>query len=272
MLAEQSQRMVLRRGKNFSTARFIDKLKARLFWDGVFHEIFVGFVISIIAFLLSSLVFVQNRFEQAFQKNINDFNWIVLVRGDQLAIDEVGRFLKQFDDVHQIEFISSEQLIDRIYTEGVSRDDLNLINRSQLPSSWRVSWLPNANFTKLINENLPDMKNFPAVVDVVYDSNVLARMNENRWHSAQLKLCLSAFLFLCLLFTFLLLGKILFFGSLSTKQLKAAWPLALSGVAFWWLGVGFFAAVIGPVDWGILGAGAIVFFYRSLFSISKAHE
>jgi cell division protein FtsX len=232
----------------------------------------VGIVISIISFLLASLVFFNDQLAVAQKKYLQDFHWLVLVRGDQLGVDEVGRFLRQFDGVERAEYMSSDTLLGRVAKEGVSDEDLNFIKAGSLPSAWEVKWTEEADMRKMLTESLVDIKNFPGVVDVLYSGDTLRNIQTGRWLRSQLKLCLSGLILIGLFLGLLLLGKVLFFSSVSLGQFKGVWPFTISALLFWSAGVGLFSGIVARASWGLFGAALLAALFRSLFILAREHE
>src|SRR5690349_1664851 len=63
----------------------------RAFLRAAVAELFV-FAVSV---ALAGLWAQKNRLIQSSLADLDEFKWIVFVQGDQIAIDEVGRYLKQ---------------------------------------------------------------------------------------------------------------------------------------------------------------------------------
>jgi cell division protein FtsX len=182
MITEEISRppMHAHKSKTSNPLSFIKQLSGKSVGRRVVSEVFVGIVISIISFLLASLVFFNDQLAVAQKKYLQDFHWLVLVRGDQLGVDEVGRFLRQFDGVERAEYMSSDTLLGRVAKEGVSDEDLNFIKAGSLPSAWEVKWTEEADMRKMLTESLVDIKNFPGVVDVLYSGDTLRNIQTGR--------------------------------------------------------------------------------------------
>jgi len=257
--------------KQFKSLPLIKRISRKSFWQQVFKEVLVGFLVTLMAFLFSSLVFFKNQLALSANKSLEAFHWMVMVQGDQITIDEIGRYLNQFDHVERVDFLSKENLFDQIQKEGISREDLSLLNPTLLPSVWKIKWTKDADLAKLLSESLADVKNFPGVTDVVYSNEILKELKTNEWQANQLKLCLSGFLFLGLGMFLVLLGKTVFFSELSLSKRKGAWPFATAAFLFWSMGVGLFTLLVGPVSLSLFAAAAVIALLRSLYFLSDIH-
>ncbi len=267
MITEELERSVTRTHKTRAA-----KAHFKFQWRSLLQEFRIGLVVMMFAFLLSSLAYFENQASSSAAKNLRDFDWLVMIKGDQLTVDEAGRFLKQLDGVERVEFYSSEMLIQRMEQDGLPPQDLDLLKAMPLAPAWRVSWNELTNFSKLSSESLPDVKNFPGVVDVAYDADVLKNFQSARTLSLQIKLCQTGLLFLLLLVGLVGLGELLFFTSVSRKQLYAVWPIAVSTFAFWCLAVFWFRGVVGPVSWGLVGEGLLASFLRVVFYLTHRKD
>lgn len=267
MITEELERSVTRAHKTRSA-----KNPLKFQWRLVLREFRTGLLVMLFAFLLSSLAYFENQASSSAAKFIREFDWLVLVKGDQLTIDEAGRFLKQLDGAERVEFYSSEMLLRRMEKDGLPPQDLDLLKNMPPAPVWKVSWNELTDFSKLSSESLPDVRNFPGVVDVAYDADVLKNYQSARSLSLQLKLCQAGLLFLLLLIGFVSLGELLFFTSVSQKQLYSVWPIAVSTFLFWCLAVFWFRGVVGPVSWGLVGEGILAALLRVVFQLTHTKD
>ena len=69
-----------------------------------------------------------------------------------------------------------------------------------------------------------------------------------------------------------LLGRVLFFTTVSIERLKSLWAPAVVGLAAWSIGVEFGAIWLGWGSWGLFSWGLAVMLVRCLLALSYGEE
>src|SRR4051794_20063008 len=96
-LAGQSRRSEADHGRHHAARR---RFGERLWLHGL-----AGLIVFSTSLLLGGLQSVKNQVDAAWKNVAADFRWFVLVKGTQLEVDEVGRFLKELDGPRDITYL-----------------------------------------------------------------------------------------------------------------------------------------------------------------------
>lgn len=213
-------------------------------------------VLAGISTAVTGLVALKDRFAGEWRSALADFKWVVLVSGDQIQVDEVGRFLHDIDAVGQVTLLPPSAVVERLRNDPVVGDQFDGIEVDSLPSVWLVAWTPAIASARLDRE-LEDVRRLPGVVDVGFDRRELVKASAFRDAWLRIRLLLAALAVLGIVVLSVLLGRFLFFTDLSAVR---AGPLLafMTGAAFAWLaGLGLGVWLLGPVSWHLAWGGAV---------------
>lgn len=233
-------------------------------WPSVWRQSCAFLLVAAVAFATGSLVALKDRLAVDWQTALTNFRWIVLVSGDNVEIDEVGRYLKQMDGVASTTLLPPNAIIDQLKTEPLLADQIPLLDQAALPAVWNVGWGAGIDASSMV-ENLQELKKLPGVVDVAFDGRELRTLVGSRVLWLKVRVIVSALALLGAALFCLLLGRLLFFAS--SRSLGKAVPAAtVTGVLAWAAGLALAWKLVGPFSpllaWG--GAVAIL----SLISIA----
>lgn len=211
-----------------------------------------------VGFTLSGLLALRDRLVDGWKAAYADFRWVVLVSGDQVELDEIGRYLKQLDGVNEATLLPGGAILDRLRREPLLQNHLSSLDASQLPSLWEVTFTSSFDLSTL-DDTLGEVRKLPGVIDVTLDRRDVAQIRYFRSAWLKVRLVLAGLALIGVILAALLLGRFLFFTSLGS--LKVARSLEVFAVAAlgWLAGLGLARGLIGPFSWqlawGMLAAG-----------------
>ena len=187
---------------------------------------------------------------------LGQFQWLVFVKGDSLAVDEVGRFLKELDGSREVIYQSPEDALAR-FREGKLAAPLDSLGSNPFPPCWIVTWKQNMIGSARMQEAFQDTVALPGVVDVAYDTALIEKLRAYRLQWLQAKWILSALM---------LMGVALFVGMGGFLLAHAPFPVGrpkhifiplVSDFVFWSLGFALVFFSLGPLPWVLLAGGVI---------------
>jgi len=221
---------------------------------------------AVVAFTLSGLVAMRDRLAVGWQGALSDFRWTVLVTGDQVELDEIGRYLKQLDGVDEATFLPSAAILDRLKNEPLLQDHLGALDPARLPSLWQLSWTPALDLS-LVDETVADVRRLPGVVDVSFEQREVDKIRLFRaaWYKS--RLVLSGAVVLGVLLGSLLLGRFLFFTDLRLLRANRVAEVVAIGMVGWLAGLVMASELIGPFSWHLAWGGLVAGVAR----LSAAH-
>lgn len=234
----------------------------RLAWG----ELFSGLLIFSVAFTWGVAAGMDASFSSSLDRLSSRFRWLVLVQGNQLQVDEVGRFLKTLDGTASVSFLSPEELVKPLKNDPLLGDDSTYVDARYVPPSWSVNWTSDMlRDTARLRDIQQDVRNFPGVVDVAYDGRALDLFQQIHVHELQVKAGTAFFRFLMVLLLALMLGRLAFFTSYARKPAPRDALRVLGGAAWWFLGLMAAASLFGTAAWPSLAVGAALGLVRALW-------
>lgn len=217
-----------------------------------------GFLCLVLSVLTCGILFIKEDLRTGWTSQTDQFKWLVLVQGDPLDIDEVGRFLTQLEGVSAVKFISSQEVFDQIKSDPLFAKDFKDLGPQVIPASWEVKWIPSyldrAANPELINE----VKRLQGILDIAYDINTLNSIRSLRTRWLQVRLVLAAAFTLALLWAVGLLGRALFFRDASLWSVRGTAPLFSVLFVAWAAGAALVYWQLGPFPWIAFGGGVVV--------------
>ena len=213
--------------------------------------------IAAAALTVAGLVSLKDSLAAQWRAAAGDFRWVVLVTGDAVDVDEVGRFLKELDSVGSVTLTPASAILDELRNEPMLAGQMSALDPSALPSAWQVAWSPDMDAAQL-SSDLDDLRRLPAVVDVAYDRRDLEKIAAYRNAWLKVRVLLSALLVIGATLFAVLLGRFLFFTNLRAIRLPAFAAFTLGAVLAWIAGLAIGWWLVGPFDprlaWGALAA------------------
>src|SRR5262245_15008173 len=88
---------------------------------------------------ICGLYYLKSDWGKTWLAAHDEFQWLVFVNGSSLAVDEVGRFLKQLDGVREVIYQSPEDTAQQFRGENLTAA-LNVLDANPFPPCWRVLW------------------------------------------------------------------------------------------------------------------------------------
>lgn len=238
--------------------------------------IFNRLLIALLFFGLSvgacGLFAIKNQMYAAWNQALGRFHWMVLVQGDQIQVDEVGRFLRQIDGVSDVGLISAEDTLQRLKDEANFSQGISYFEGNPFPPSWKVTWKSEVMSPAKMQEVLQDVRTFPGVLDVAFDSAALQDLHRFRMHWYQVKTVLALLMFAGVLFLAVLFGFFLF----STNFHKAQWGKIMAAICLdtFYCSLGFAAVLqfMGSLPWELLWGGVILSLSRQAWVSLSANK
>lgn len=243
------------------------KKEFHLRWGHIlWRETLVGLAFFVFSLTLGGLAAARVQIYQSWTESLRSFHWLVLVKGSQLQIDEVGRFLNQLDNVKDVEFISPEVMQNELETDPLLSRDFKNIDPGAIPPCFRIGLEIEALNPRRLDDLGTEIRTFPAVLDVAFDQKTLDSMHRFRMHWAGLGLLFNLIFFVVAALALICLGRFLFFTSLSNFHVKTMVYFILHSSWFWTLGFFSVRAAFGPISsvwlWGGFLLGVFRTFWR----------
>ncbi len=193
-----------------------------------------------------------------WQSEVQNFQWLVLVKGDVVTVDEVGRFLTGINGVKEAQLISKEQILDRLQKEELWPEDAGKAGIDFLPHTWLVTWKENPSALEDQKSTIEDIKNLSGVIDVAFDSRGQERIRGWRQFWLTSRLIMGALIVLTILIFGLIVGKWL----VSSRLKLPPWKKAVTdiGLVFipWAAGYFLSALLFGFVPVIVLVGGLVI--------------
>lgn len=224
--------------------------------------------VLVTALLSATLLSLQNRFSASWRAGVADFRWVVLVDGDQVTIDEIGRFLNQSEGAADVTFVSAADSLAYFRQVGDLSTELQGLEQNPFPSAYHVQWNPNVLESDRLTQLLQDVRTFPGVVDVAYDGRTLASLRDARLVYFQVRAALSAALFLGCIALVVLIGRFFFSSAVKRFSFRSfAGRAAVDGLT-WAAGVFVASRLVPGVPWPIYFSGLLVGALRYLHALT----
>jgi hypothetical protein len=202
---------------------------------------------------------------------VGAFNWMVLVRGDSLQIDEVGRFLKQLPGAKEVSFVSPQESFAKLQADPLYFNDLSAFKAEDVPASWRVGWEADPLDFSLLEIWAEDVRRLPSVINVAYDPSAILTIKGLRSAWYKIRLTLASIVLVGVLFTVILLGRLLFFTPLSSAVFAKMWPTILLDQVLWTIGGLAVFRLVGPFEWPLWTGGLVIGLLHSLWNALEKH-
>ncbi|MBV9079869.1 MAG: hypothetical protein JO102_01980 [Elusimicrobia bacterium] len=231
--------------------------RPRRSWNGLWRAALAFLGVSFAGAAFAGLLALKQRAYSDWSGALSDFKWVVLVSGEPLQIDEVGRSLKELDAVAGVVYKTPQDMMTRLSSEPLLAKQLDAIDPAQLPGSWLVEWTPEFDASKM-GDTLDEIRRMPGVVDVAFDTRQLDKVRVFRLMWLDLRLVLSILAAIGTLIAVLLFGRFLFFRPGPLPEAARVWALLIFSTVAWAAGAGVVAALVGPFSWHVLWGGPIV--------------
>jgi hypothetical protein len=227
------------------------------------HQLFIGFMVMSISIGACGIFDLKASWGNAWRSALHQFQWLVFVKGDSLAVDEVGRFLKQQDGSRDVTYLSPEDAMQRFRGDKLAAP-LESLDANPFPPCWIVTWKENMIGSARMQEAFQDTVALPGVVDVAYDTALIEKLRTYRSQWLQAKWILSALMLMAVV-TFVVLGGYLLgrfpFGVEHRKFVLLSFT---SDFLFWSAGFALVFVCLGPLPWILLVGGVIAGLLRWL--------
>ena len=210
--------------------------------------------VAAVAFTLSGLVGLRDHLASGWQAAFADFRWTVLVTGDQVELDEIGRYLKQLDGADDVTFLPAAAIMDRLKNEPLLADHLSVLDPAKLPSIWQVTWSPALDISA-IDETIEDLRKLPGVVDISFERRELDKIRLFRAAWFKVRLVLSGAAVIGALLGSILFGRFLFFTNLRVLRPARIANIFLLAMAGWIAGLVMARELVGPFSWQLAWGG-----------------
>jgi len=233
-----------------------EKFWSRLFWG--------GFLLTLSLFV-TGVVFFKETMNRSWTSQFNQFRWIVMVRGNQLQVDEVGRLLNKLDGIRGVVYVPSFQAFEKLKQDPLFNKELKDLDPALLPPSWEVQWKPGTELKAAqIEDVLSEVASFPGVLDVAYDWTRWQTLLSQKRKFLQLRWLLSLVSLVGLFWGFIFVGRILFFKKFHGTRQKIFLVAILHDVLWWSLGFLGIGLLLGWTPWALLGVGVGIGVLRGL--------
>jgi hypothetical protein len=232
----------------------------------IFRGVVRALIVLCLSFSSGGLLILIDQAEHSWKEAAGRLQWVVLVGGSQVEIDEVGRALKQLDGVNQVTYVSPEESLERLKADPLFSDDLSYLTGDLLPASWQVQW--SVDRAALIrDEVVQDVRAVPGVLDVAFDRRTLEMVRNGRAQWLKGRNVLSLLALATLLLTLVLLGRALFLAA--WRKPKKTEVLSWVFDQAWWA-AGFLALyqAVAPLDWRFLAGGLVFSGLRYLLGVT----
>jgi len=234
----------------------------------VLKHIWWGFGIIFASLLLGTLLSLKNEFKQESLKGMGSFRWYVMMEGDQVQIDEIGKYLKQLDGVSSITFTAPQDMVKRLQEGGKNADYLDHLDLSYFPWTWEIEWQTSFSFTHdELNILYDEIKHMPSVLDVSYDLKSWNSIKKNEVYWTQLRVILSLIALLGILFSVVAVGYTFFFTEVRPLPLKNVLVTLAVDTLLWLCGYLVINQILVPLPPVYLLGGLIMGFFHLLWKI-----
>jgi len=220
-------------------------------------------------FLLGAIWSWKNLSFDCWQNEMKNFQWLVLVKGDMVTVDEVGRFLSELDGVKETKLLDRAQILEKLSQEQLWPEDAALQGSDSIPQTWLVQWDENPRSLSDQKSLLADIQKKDGVVDVAFDPHSLERIRLWRKMWLTSRIALAGALFLLILILGVIAGKLIF----SSHRRKPSWPIIGKvmgvNVGAWALGYGIAGIAFGFLPVFFLAGGVLTGIFQILWQQSE---
>lgn len=220
------------------------EVRDRAFWVVVWFFGLLGFSLAI-----NGILFFKGKLAKDWKDNIRDFSMLVLVQGSLVEVDEVGRFLKQWEGVQDVSFISSEAALQELKADPLLADLSHLMDVASLPSAWRVRWAEGALAPSQLERMVQEARQMGSVQEVSFDERLLGQLNQARLRHLQVETLSSTLMLMAVTLFVVLLGRALFFTSFAHFHPQKFIQLAAFDVIVWMGGFLSVKFILGSLSW-----------------------
>lgn len=223
---------------------------------GLWSHVMAGLFVLTAGLFTTGIAHVRSNLYQAWADGLSAFRWLVFVEGEQVQMDEVGRYLRQLDAVDSVTFVSSEELLSAFQRSSLVPAALEPLSSQFVPSSWEVQWardphLQSGDLYGLANE----LNALPGVTDIAFDLRAWQNVQEEKERWLVFRLTLAACLLALVLALSVCLGRLLFFSSLRRLPGTSVTGTVLNALIWWSGGFGLAWLLLGPQPWPLLVGG-----------------
>lgn len=218
---------------------------------------------------LGGLLILNNQLFQASRATLEEFTWLVFVEGDQVAIDQVGRYLHHQEGLKSAHFVSPEETMASLKNDPILANELAGLSSNPFKPCWKINWSGGMFDPSRLNDLASDVRYFPGVIDLAYDMSVLARYYEDRAMLDRVRLVLSVLAFFLITAGVIILGAYLFFAPAPISWTKTDGKKIAVDFIFWSGGYFLIQALMGPLSPFFLLGGPLASSFRILWS--KVH-
>ncbi|MFN0117240.1 MAG: hypothetical protein ACKVQC_02970 [Elusimicrobiota bacterium] len=202
------------------------------------------FSFSFIFFSLGGILAGFLSFERKLEKEISHSSrslyWLVPVRGSQVEIDEVGRFLSQLNGIKNVDFQSSEEIKQELQKDPLLRKELEGVSPQALPMTWKINWESRFLSKENIKKNTQEILEFPGVLDVAFNVSAIENFRSFQFLLTQFQIVASFSLVLIVLLFSFSLGNMFIRETYNKVPLKDIFKSAIFSFFGW--GLGFFVS------------------------------
>ncbi len=229
------------------------KIPTYLRW---WHQVLIGLLVLSLSIGVCGIFQLKASWGATWRYALGQFQWLVFVKGDSLAVDEVGRFLKQLDGSREVIYQSPDEVLER-FRAGKLAASLDSLGSNPFPPCWIVTWKQNFIGSSHMQEAFQDTVALPGVVDVAYDTALIEKLRAYRLQWLQAKWILSALILMSVMLFVVLGGSLLARAPFPVEPRKFIFFSFLSDILFWSAGFALVFFSLGPLPWALLAGGAI---------------
>lgn len=236
----------------------------------VLRQISLQLLILAISIGVGSLFVMEEHLEASAQSNLERYRWVVFVQGDQVAVDQVGQYLKELDGISRVEFFSPAKLMDSLQGDPVFQNELSGLASNPFLPCWQIEWAGEFITPSFLQDRVTDIRSFPGVRDVAYDQDMLARYYNDLIAADTVQLLLSILILLVALVGIILLGLTLFGSSKISAWTRAECRRMALDFIIWSAGYFVLQELAAPPPMRFLWGGVALALLRQLWFKGKA--
>jgi hypothetical protein len=210
--------------------------------------------VAAVSFAVGGLTALRDIAAAGWQNAFVDFRWAVLVTGDRVELDEIGRYLKQLDGVDEVTFLPATAMMDRLKSEPLLENHLSALDPARLPSIWQMTWSPDFDLDS-VDDTVADLRRLPGIVDIVYEQRELDKIHFFRGTWLKVRLILAALTVIGALLGSVLLGRFLFFTNLAALRPARVTEVTLIALGGWFAGLFLARGLVGAFSWHLAWGG-----------------
>ncbi len=210
------------------------------------------------------LLILRGQLGKSWSAAAEKFQFVVLVQGSQVEVDEVGRTLGQMEGVARVSYLSPEDSLQRLKADPLFNEDLAYLSGDLLPASWQVHWRPGHPRLSRLELILQDIKAVPGVLDVGWDRLALDTISSRRAHWLEVRLVLILLALTASVLALALLGRALFFG-VWWKPGRSEMKSFLIDAVWWTAGFLLLRQCVAPLTWHALWGAPALSAFRYLW-------